>query len=58
MTKSFLKYCLKQLNSDNFCYVYTKEQAEEVLKNCNKKVICEPNECGYTIKVVRGEKNE
>ena len=53
MNKSFLKECLSQLNEMNFCYVYTIQQVEEVLKHCKKKATYVPNECGYTIKIIR-----
>lgn len=53
MTNGFLRECLQQLDDLNFCYVYTILQVEEVMKKYNKKLVYEPNECGYTIKVVR-----
>lgn len=60
MNKGFLKECLLQLKRYNFCYVYSKEQVEVVLANCDKEVKVVPNECGFTINVVRKgvKKNE
>ena len=60
MNKGFLKECLKQLKEYNFCYVYTKEQVDEVLKNIDKEVRVVPNECGFTINIMRKgvKKNE
>ena len=60
MDKYFLKECLKQLKTMNFCYVYTKQQALEVISKIDKEVKVVPNECGFTINVIRKgvKKNE
>jgi phosphoribosylaminoimidazole carboxylase (NCAIR synthetase) len=49
----FIKECIKDLKTSKYCYVYNKEQLNEVLKRFDKNTIVEENECGYTIKVKR-----
>ena len=59
MNKDFLKECLKQLKEYNFCYVFTKSQVDEIIEKCSKEVKVVPNECGFTINVLkRGVKND
>lgn len=49
----FIRDCLKQLKSSKICYVYNKEQLEEVKKRYSGEILVEDNECGYTIKIKR-----
>lgn len=53
MNKDFLKECLRQLKDYNFCYVYTKKQVDELLTKIDKEVRVVPNECGFTINIIR-----
>lgn len=51
----FIKECISQLKTTKYCYVYNKEQLDEVLERINQDVIVEENECGFTIKIKRGK---
>ena len=49
----FVKECIRDLKSQKFCYVYSKEQLDEVRRRFKGETIVEENECGYTIKIKR-----
>lgn len=57
---NFIIDCLHQLKSSRVCYVYKKEQIEEIIKRFKGEVTIEDNACGYTIRVKRerSKKNE
>jgi phosphoribosylaminoimidazole carboxylase (NCAIR synthetase) len=46
----FIKECIKQLKTSRYCYVYNKDQLNEILERFGEELIVEENECGYTIK--------
>lgn len=53
----FIKDSIRDLKVSGHCYVYNKEQVDEVLKKINKSTIVETNECGYTIKIKRDRRD-
>lgn len=54
----FVKECIRDLKSQKLCYVYNREQLEEVRKRYKGETIVEENECGYTIKIKRNRRDE
>ena len=54
----FIKECIQDLKNNKLCYVYKQEQIQEIRQKFKEELIVEKNECGYTIKVKRGKKND
>ena len=56
---AFISSCIQELKKERICYVYNEEQIDiikkAIQKRYNKKIICIPNECGYTLKLKKEE---
>lgn len=50
---SFIKDAIRNLKINGICYVYHKEQVDEIIKYVNAPVTAIPNECGYTLSIPR-----
>lgn len=50
---SFIKNAIKELKTCGMCYVYHRNQIEEIKKYTNFPIRVEQNECGFTLSVPR-----
>jgi len=54
----FIKECIRDLKATGHCYVYNKDQINEILNKLNQDIIIEDNECGYTLKIKKDRRGK
>lgn len=52
----FIKKSIKELKTNGLCYVFSKEQVDEISKYIKINLIVEKNECGFTLKINRNKR--
>lgn len=54
---TFIKSAVTQLKNDGLCYVFYKDQVDEILKYVQMPIAVKKNECGYTLNIPRNKRN-
>jgi ribosome maturation protein Sdo1 len=52
----FIKRAMSDLKFDGVCYVFNKEQVNEIVNYMKTKVDVEENECGFTLRIPRNKR--
>lgn len=55
---SFIKDAIRNLKANGICYVYNKQQVEEIIKYINAPITYIENECGFTLSIPRKFRKE
>lgn len=53
----FIKRAISDLKFDGVCYVFNKEQVNEIVNYMKVKVDVQENECGFTLRIPRNKRN-
>ena len=49
----FIKCAVRDLKANGICYVFNKEQADEIKKYIKVPINVNPNDCGFTLSIER-----